>query len=199
MGGAAGRISIAISIILMGGFGLWSSVASIPIRSDAAYLAEIDAQFTRLPVGSGAQQVSPEMVARLRLLMREVLVLWRKLWAVPAIRIMLWLSVILNAAALVAGFGWLGGRQWAARLGLMQAVVFLPFAVVSWWPLSLTLSRMRELVLANFHDLPNFGPMATWLAGAQSALLWTNTLMLLGWNGFLVWYFRRAQRQVSHV
>lgn len=200
---SGGVTAMAVLLIVLGGFGALGMLTSMAVspRRFAQAETQLDqvqhmlnerldqavqqGQFTAEQAVS-QRQLLRQSVDRLRRFQRALADYARS----PQVRLLTWLGLLLNVAAVIAGIGILGLRAWARKTILWQAALSIPLTL---WSVSTTARLLRELAPASGTAAPATSLLTgQFIQGTMALGLWTSVVFAVAWNGFLLWWFNRA-------
>ena len=179
----------AVLLILSGVFGAIGATISLSTAEHS--LEQISQSIERLktvPTGTEPGQLPPERVTqlqeRLERLMEEV----RKATESPLVKTTTMLAGVLSVLALCAGIGLLASQGWARSIAIWQAACSIVFGVIV-----MCVSpqrRLAEVAMGVYEGLMD--PKAQQMMHIGHVVgQWLGLLLLLVWNGLIIWYFNR--------
>ena len=180
---------VAILLMLAGGLGvvLTSISSTAGPKMFEAQLQQAEAQLSRVSVGTGEGQAPPGQVEAARRSLQKIRGEILPMLNSPTTRCVNGVGVALSAAACVAGVGILLLQGWARQLITWQAALSIPFTVWS----SLIAGAFQQRLSNELLDLTANPSMQPFQQAVQIGQ-WIGIVMVIAWNGFIVWFFHRA-------
>ena len=181
----------AVLLIIAGLLGMVGATVSLSMgqRSLERLTQSVERLKTIPPQGgTEAGQVPPEQLAQLRVRLEGLVQQVRKATESPVVRTTTALAALLSLAALAAGIGLFFLKRWARTAAMWQAGCSIALG------LFVTLfSPQRELTEATLRVYEGLiDPQAQQMMHTgQTIGQWLGLLVLLVWNGFILWYFIR--------
>jgi len=179
----------AVLLIIAGLLGTVGATVSLSMgQRSLDRLTQSVEQMKSLPIGTEAGQVPPERMAQLRVRLEGLVQQVRKATESPVVRTTTALAALLSLAALAAGIGLFFLKRWARTAAMWQAGCSIALG------LFVTLfSPQRELTEATLRVYEGLiDPQAQQMMHTgQTIGQWLGLLVLLVWNGFILWYFIR--------
>jgi hypothetical protein len=197
----------AVLLILGGGFSLFGSVVSSAL-SGAMRGGAMEEQFRTLDAqlsqakGADGQVLPPEQVTKLRDQLQQMRAKMEQFFTSPLMQVLTGAHGLVGLAALVAGIGLLLLKGWARSLAIGQAIGATVVGLCS----QLVMHGWQQDVLQSMVSSAGTEPaqqqaMQQMMGTAQTFGLGLGIVLLLAWNGVLIWFLNRpsvkAQFQVS--
>ena len=123
----------------------------------------------------------------------------RQAYQRPVVMAISGLGALLGVAAFAAGLGLLRLREWARRLILWQAALSIPIGLWSMAVLAPFYHHMRQSMLELVSTLGVPAQTQDMVQTGQIIGQWLGILLLVGWNGFVIWWFRRPSVKAQFV
>ncbi len=188
----------AVSLILGGGLALAGSVVSSAVSGAMRQgvleerFRQLDAQLSQAK-GPDGQPLPPEKAAQLRQQLEQMRAKMTEFFESPAVRMTTWLHGVLGLAALIAGIGLLMLKGWARVLTIWQAVLSMAAGLVSQIMMHGWQQEMLQSIMSSAATEPaQQRAMQQMVGAAQTFGLGVGILLLVGWNGALIWFFSRS-------
>lgn len=188
----------AVLLILGGGLALAGSVVSSAISGAMGQgvmeerFRQLDDQLSQVK-GADGQPMPPEKAAELRAQFQRMRAKMTAFFESPAVRLITWLHGLLGLAALIAGIGLLMLKGWARVLTIWQAVLAIAVGLVSQMMMHVWQREIVQSITAGAATNPaQQEVMQRMLQVAQTFGLGLGIVLLVAWNGLLIWFFNRA-------
>lgn len=187
----------AVLLILSGGLSLAGSVVSSAV-SGAMQGGALEERFRQLEgqlaqaKGADGQTLPPEKVAEMRAQFQRMRDKMTAFFASPTMHMMTWLHGLLGLAALVAGIGLLMLKGWARMLTVGQAAAAIAAGLASQMLMHSWQRDMLQSLTTAAGGPAQQEAMQQTLQTAQMFGLGMGIVLLLAWNGLLIWFFNRA-------
>ncbi len=195
---------VGVLLMLVGGFSAGMAVVSVIAgeRQMDRVITLINQQLDLIPTGTQPNQAPPEQVAEIRREIDQRLTRLRELLRSRSMRTGYLIQAVLGMALCCGGIGLWQRWAWSAPLITSQAVLAVGFGC--WWLLASPLrAYQRELVdlvlsLMARITIPSARvQFQRTVQMSQTVGQWFGLLMAIGWNGFLIWFVRRAAVQTE--
>ncbi|MBI4598134.1 MAG: hypothetical protein HY737_07040 [Candidatus Omnitrophica bacterium] len=190
---SGGVTAWAMVLIVIGALTAAGSLFALAIgpRALDVYEAQLR-QLDSAPTGDQPGQLPPEEKERALRQLRQALESVRQILSAPAIRMATAAKSALGSAALIAGIGLLMLQGWARTLAIGQAGASI---LLGLWELFVSPQRqIAEQMMAAMNGLVDAATLAQMrqsLQIGQAVGLGVGLLLLLAWNGVIIWFFNR--------
>lgn len=179
----------AVLLILAGVVGAFGAIVSLSMgQRSLDQLTQSVERLKTLPTGTEEGQIPPEQLAQLRVRLEGLVQEVRKATESPLVRTTTALAALLSLVAFAAGIGLLGLHAWARQAVIWQASCSLVLGVFVTF-----ISPQRRLAEAALQVYEGvLDPKAQqMMQTGQTIGQWLGLILLLVWNGLIIWYFSR--------
>ena len=180
----------AVLLIISGVVGAFGAIVSLSMgqRSLDQFTQSVE-RLKTLPTGTEEGQIPPEQLAQLRVRLEGLLQEVRKATESPLVHTTTALAALLSLVALAAGIGMFSLKTWARAAAIWQAGCSIALGLfVTVFSPQRALTEATRRVYEGLIDPQAQQMMQT----GQTIGQWLGLLVLLAWNGFILWYLNRA-------
>ncbi len=194
---SAGVTVWAVLLILAGGLSLAGSVISSAV-SGVMQQGGLEQRFQEMETqlvqakGPDGQPLSPEQQAELRERLKAMQEKMAEFFSSPMMKFTTVLHGLLGLAALIAGIGLLMLKGWARFLTVWQAIGAIVVGLFAQMTMHAWQQEVLQSIVAGAPNAAQQEAMQKMMQTAQVFGLGLGIVLLVGWNGLLIWFFNRA-------
>ena len=190
-------ILLILAGILTGGAAIMSLSAG-PRALDQ--LSEQMKQLEAMPTGTAQGQIPPEQLEMVRRQFEAFMGEAREAITSPGVRVSTTLSALLAIAAVLAGIGFFSLKGWARTVAIWQAGLSIPLGLyAAWFSPQQKLAGMMLRMYEGLMDPATMERMRQTMQAGQTVGQWLHVVILLAWNGLLIWFLLRASVKAQFV
>lgn len=155
-------------------------------------LSERMKQLEAMPTGTAQGQIPPEQLEGVRRQFEAFMGEAHEVITSPGVRVSTTLSALLAIAAVLAGVGFFLLKGWARTVAIWQAGLSIPLGLyAAWFSPQQKLSGMMLRMYEGFMDPATLERLRQTMQTGQTIGQWLHVVMLLAWNGLLIWFLLR--------